>query len=92
MKIQIQVTLAPALTYDQRKADLLAFLPVSGCWEVNDPIAVALVPLVAGHEAAMNCIGVLGPDDFKAELFRKDGRSLDGSDGIVSGILLLTRK
>ena len=92
MKIQIEVTLAPALSCDQRKADLLAFLPVSGRWEVNDPIAVSLVPFVAGHEAAMNCIGVLEADDFKAELFRKDGRSLDGSDGIVSGILLITRK
>ena len=92
MKIQIEVTLAPALTYDQRKADLLAFLPVSGRWEVNDPIAVSLVPFVAGYEAAMNCIGVLGADDFKTELFRLDGRSLDGSDVITNCALLITRK
>jgi hypothetical protein len=29
---------------------------------------------------------------FKVELFRDDGRSLDGSDGITSGNLLITRR
>lgn len=92
MKILIEVTLAPDLTPQQRAAALVAFQPVSGRWEVNDPIAVGLVPYVASHKAAMNCVGRLEADDFKAELFRENGRNLDGSDGIVSGTLLMTRK
>ena len=87
MKIEITATL-PA----NASADLLDFASVTGRWEVSDSSFQHLVAAVAAAEAAALTAGEVHEDDVKVELFRSDGRSLDGSDGITSGSMLVTRR
>ena len=72
-------------------ADLPEFVPVEGWWEVNEASNQHYIPQLAA-ECAAEFTDDLCADDFKVELFRSDGRSLDGSDGIISGNLLVSRK
>jgi len=51
-----------------------------------------MVHAVAAEEASRIVAGEISPANFKIELFREDGRSLEGSDGITSGNLLVTRR
>jgi hypothetical protein len=90
MKLEITVTL-PANTDN----DLFDFYTVEGTWEVSDSDYQHLVPAVAAQEASVATGGRLTnipAEDLKVELFRADGRSLDGSDGITSGNFLITRR
>ena len=87
MKLEITVTLAA-----NASTELLGFAPVEGKWEVSDATCQHLVNLVASEEASQLVRGEAGSDEFKVELFRDDGRSLDGSDGIHNGSLLVTRR
>lgn len=87
MKIEITATL-PA----DSAANLMDFAPVEGRWEVSDASFQHLVAAVAAAEAAGLTAGEVHEDDVKVELFRSDGRSLDGSDGITSGNMLVTRR
>ena len=87
MKLEITATL-PA----NCSALLLDFEPIEGSWEVSDASCQNIVFAVAAEEACRLVAGEVSPDDFKVELFRDDGRSLDGSDGITSGSMLVTRR
>jgi len=72
--------------------DLPEFVPVDGRWEINDATMQHLIEEVAAEHAAEITKGELNADEFKVQLFREDGRSLDGSDGITNGSLLVKRK
>ena len=87
MELVITVTI-PAASVD----DLKTFGPVEGKWEVSDASFQHLVAEVAKAEACALTRGEIDADDLWVELFRGDGRSLDGSDGITSGSLLITRR
>lgn len=67
-------------------------MPVAGKWAVSDASFQHLVVDVAKREAVALVSGEIDDEDLKVELFRSDGRSLDGSDGITSGNLLITRR
>lgn len=71
--------------------DLIIFSPVKCFWEVSDPHLQHLVEAVAKVDVALLTSGEVHEDDIKVELFRLDGRSLDGSDGLTSGSMIVTR-
>ena len=87
MKLEITATI-PAASINNLKT----FAPVEGKWEVSDASFQHLVEEVAKAEACALARGEIDADDLKVEMFRGDGRSLDGSDGITSGNLLITRR
>ena len=72
--------------------DLKTFAPVEGKWEVSDASFQHLIEEVAKAEACALMRGEIDAEDLRVELFRGDGRSLDGSDGITSGSFLITRR
>jgi hypothetical protein len=92
MKLEITVTLPTNCA-----ADLSSFVPVEGKWSVSEPdMFDDFIRTLVGVEASGIVNRAAGEDvsaeDFRVELFRSDGRSLDGSAGITSGNLLVTRR
>lgn len=87
MKLEITASLPTTSA-----AALRDFAPVEGSWSISDASCMDIIHSVAAEEASRIVDGEVSPADFKVELFRYDGRSLDGADGITSGSLLVTRR
>jgi hypothetical protein len=71
--------------------DLIIFSPVKCSWEVSDPHLQHLVEAAAKVDVALLTSGEVHEDDVKVELFRSDGRSLEGSNDLTSGSMIVTR-
>jgi hypothetical protein len=88
--LQIEISLPDNCDYK-----LLSFSPVEGKWSISAASYQHMIAAFAAEEASIATGGRLTQvpaEYFKVELFRDDGRSLDGSDGITSGNLLITRR